>query len=99
LVILDLTADVVVEKDATVSMGVVLLTHQDVGDRPLQERYPRKVRRTVIGEGCYIGASVTILAGCDIGARAIVAAGAVVTQSVPEGAFVAGVPAAPKRQP
>lgn len=49
--------------------------------------------KTTIENGCWIGASVTILGGVTIGSGSIVAAGAVVTKSVPENALVAGVPA------
>jgi acetyltransferase-like isoleucine patch superfamily enzyme len=41
LVVLDLAEALSIGDDATVSMGVTILTHADVGDRPLAERYPR----------------------------------------------------------
>lgn len=47
----------------------------------------------VIGDGAWIGAGAIVMA--NIGARAVVAAGAVVTRSVPEEGTVAGVPARP----
>lgn len=50
-------------------------------------------RATHVGTGATIGANATILCGNDIGAYAFVAAGAVVTSSVPAHALVAGVPA------
>jgi acetyltransferase-like isoleucine patch superfamily enzyme len=50
-----------------------------------------------IGRDCWIGANAVILAGVRIGDGAVVAAGAVVTRDVPEGAVVAGVPAAIKK--
>ena len=43
--------------------------------------------------GASIGSNATILCGITIGERALVGAGAVVTQDVPAGATVAGVPA------
>lgn len=46
-----------------------------------------------IGPNCWIGSKVTVLDGVTIGAGCIVAAGAVVTRSVPDGCVVAGVPA------
>jgi acetyltransferase-like isoleucine patch superfamily enzyme len=98
LVLLDLAESLTIEDDATVSMGATILTHADVGGRPLAERYPRSAQPTGIGAGAWIGANATVLAGCDIGARAVVAAGAVVRSPVPEGAVVGGVPARPLRQ-
>jgi acetyltransferase-like isoleucine patch superfamily enzyme len=76
-------------------MGSTLLTHADVGDRPLATALPRRVAPTVIGDGAYLGANVTVLAGCDIGERAVVGAGSVVTRAVPAGTRVGGIPAAP----
>ncbi|MBD2769112.1 acyltransferase [Hymenobacter sp. BT664] len=46
-----------------------------------------------IGANCWIGSKVTVLDGVRIGAGCVVAAGAVVTRSVPAGCVVAGVPA------
>jgi acetyltransferase-like isoleucine patch superfamily enzyme len=93
LVILDVAEPLTIEDDATVSMGVTILTHADVGDRPLSERYPRTNRPTRIGAGAWIGANATIMAGCDVGSRTVVGAGAVVLEPVPSDAVVGGVPA------
>lgn len=46
-----------------------------------------------IGNGVWIGAHATILAGVTIGDGAVVAAGAVVTKDVPANTVVGGVPA------
>jgi acetyltransferase-like isoleucine patch superfamily enzyme len=46
-----------------------------------------------IGNGCWVGAGATILAGVDIGEGCVVAAGSVVTKSVPANVVVGGVPA------
>jgi len=95
LVVLDLAEPLVLEDDVTVSMGATILTHADVGDRPLADVYPRTAVPGRVASGAWIGANATVLAGCDIGERAVVAAGAVVRESVPDGAVVGGVPAEP----
>ena len=95
LVVLDLAERLMVEDDATVSMGATILTHADVGERPLAEVYPRAAEPARIGAGAWIGANATVLVGCEIGERAVVAAGAVVREPVPDGAVVGGVPAEP----
>jgi maltose O-acetyltransferase len=95
LVILDLAEPIRVERDSVVSMGCTILTHSDVGERPLQRLYPRKAAPVRIGPGAYLGANVTVLAGCDVGFEAVVGAGGVVTKPVPDGVVVTGVPALP----
>lgn len=54
---------------------------------------PKPYPRTMLLDGCTIGAAAIVLPGVTIGKGAIVAAGAVVTADVPDGATVAGVPA------
>jgi acetyltransferase-like isoleucine patch superfamily enzyme len=51
------------------------------------------VSPTVIRRGASIGSNATILCGVVIGVGALVAAGAVVTRSIPDYAVAAGVPA------
>lgn len=46
-----------------------------------------------IGDGAYIGAAATVLDRRKVGAWSVVGAGSVVTQDVPEGVTVVGVPA------
>lgn len=46
-----------------------------------------------IGENCWIGSKVTILDGVTIGDNCVIAAGAVLTKSIPANSIAAGVPA------
>lgn len=46
-----------------------------------------------IGDGCWLGANVTVLPGVKIGKGCVVAAGAVVTKNCEENCLYAGVPA------
>ena len=50
-------------------------------------------RDVFIGDGCWLGARVTVMPGVTIGAGTVVAAGAVVTKDCEPGAVYAGVPA------
>lgn len=73
-----------IEDDVSIWHGVTLGTNlKDLGPT----RHPR-LRR-----GCTIGAGAILLGDIDIGEGAVVAAGALVTKSVPAGSTVAGVPA------
>lgn len=47
----------------------------------------------LLRHGCAVGANATVLGGVTVGRWALVAAGAIVTQDVPDQALVAGVPA------
>ena len=51
--------------------------------------------KVVIGDYVYIGAEALIMPGVTIGDHVLVAAGSVVTKSVPSGIVVAGNPAKP----
>ncbi len=46
-----------------------------------------------IGDNCWFGANVSVMPGVTIGNGCVIAAGSVVTKSIPENTLVAGVPA------
>lgn len=99
-VMIDVRGGVTMEDDVTVSNRTTIVTHINVGyeDHPLQKRYPMKEEKVVIRRGAYIGTGATLLPGVTVGRESVVAAGAVVTGSVPDGQLVAGVPATKKKQ-
>ena len=61
-----------------------------VGDN---EKLPENDKDVIIENDVWVGANVTILKGVEIGEGSIVAAGSVVTKSVPPYSIVGGVPA------
>jgi UDP-2-acetamido-3-amino-2,3-dideoxy-glucuronate N-acetyltransferase len=99
--------DVVVGDRVTVKSGVQLWDGLRVGDDvfigpnasftndrfPRSQQKPEKFLVTTIHNGASIGAGAVILPGVVIGSKAMVAAGAVVTRSVPPNAVVVGNPA------
>nr|WP_216601432.1 WxcM-like domain-containing protein [Halomonas azerica] len=99
--------DVYIGNRVTVKNGVQLWDglriHDDVfigpnatftNDRmPRSKKFPEKFLETIIENGASIGAGAVILPGVRIGSNAMVAAGAVVTRSVPPNAIVVGNPA------
>lgn len=77
---------VTLEDHCIVGYDAVLLCHEY-----LQDEY--RTGEVVIGERAMIGAKATVLPGVTVGAGAQVAANSLVTEDVPPGATVAGVPA------
>jgi len=77
---------ITLEDHCIVGYDAVLLCHEF-----LQEEY--RTGEVVIGERAMIGAKAVVLPGVTVGAGAQVAASSLVTEDVPPGATVAGVPA------
>lgn len=99
--------DVVLGDQVTVKAGVYIWDGLRIGNRvfigpnvtftndryPRSQQYPDTFQQTTIGDGASIGAAATILGGINVGAFSLVAAGALVTKSVPAYALVMGAPA------
>ncbi len=86
-----------VEIGDDVMMGSgILITDNDHGIDPTQRDFraqPLIARTVKIGNGCWIGEKASILSGVEVGEHSIIAAGAVVTKSIPPYSIAAGVPA------
>lgn len=99
--------DVIIGDRVTVKSGVQLWDGLRIGDDvfigpnvsftndrfPRSRQQPSQFLETKILSGASVGAGAVILPGITIGAKAMVAAGAVVTRSVPANAIVVGNPA------
>ena len=79
---------ITVENDVFIGPAAVFTNDS----RPRSKRYFPDLK-TVLKEGCSIGANSTVLPNLTIGRWAMVGAGSVVTRSVPDHALVAGNPA------
>ncbi len=91
----ELNADVTIGKNVGIGHHVVFITtDHDTSDGSDRSGTVTHAPITV-EDGAYIGASVTVLPGVTIGAGSVVAAGSLVTQSVPANRLVGGVPARP----
>ncbi|MFD1633787.1 acyltransferase [Haloplanus ruber] len=77
-----------IRADAVIGYDATLLCHEF-----LQGEY--RTGEVVIGERAMIGAGAILLPGIEVGADAKVAANSLVTEDVPSGTTVAGVPARP----
>jgi acetyltransferase-like isoleucine patch superfamily enzyme len=65
--------------------------YEDV-EMPIKDQ-PCDTKQIIIGDDSWIGAGAVITAGVTIGKHAVVAAGSIVTKSVPDFSIVAGNPA------
>ncbi|MEO8695711.1 MAG: DapH/DapD/GlmU-related protein [Acidimicrobiales bacterium] len=89
----DALAPIELGDDVALGHGVLITTaaHRiGTAERRAGLVEPKPIR---IGHGAWLASRSVILPGVEVGDGAIVAAGAVVTQSVPPNVLVAGVPA------
>ena len=101
ITVLSTRADVIIGNDVMFGPGVTIITgnHRiDMVGRTMfsitdAEKRPEDDQDVIIENDVWIGANATILKGVTIGMGSVVAAGAVVTKSVPAYSIVAGVPA------
>lgn len=93
--ILSSAARITIGKNVLVSYRVSILDHHhDLwSDRAPTESGITRTAGITIGDGVFIGANSTILAGVSLGDRCRVAAGSVVTHSFPANVTVGGMPA------
>ena len=79
----------------TISSDVLFVTHDGAGwlVRDDDGRRHYWLARIAIGNDVFVGARTIIMPGVEIGDRCVVAAGSVVTRSVPDGSVVGGNPA------
>jgi acetyltransferase-like isoleucine patch superfamily enzyme len=92
--IIDASSHVEIGRDTMIGPHCYITDHDhgfSIGDLPGQTDLVNAP--TKIGERCWLGAGVIVLKGVEIGSGTVVAAGAVVTRSLPEGVVAAGVPA------
>jgi len=85
-----------IKHDALIAENCSVITNNHGMDAESHLPYsmqPLTTAPVTIGEECWIGQNVTILSGVEIGKRSIIAAGAVVTKTIPPYAIAAGVPA------
>lgn len=93
--VLRLDGPMVVEDHALISWDVYISDLEDDVGAPAGAMPSRRARSDplVIGSGAWVGARAVLLHGASVGRDAIVGAGAVVRESVPDGAVVVGNPA------
>jgi acetyltransferase-like isoleucine patch superfamily enzyme len=100
-------AVIAVAREVTLGRDVLIAARCYISDhghrftdagRPVMHQGADVPRPVHIGDGSWLGINVCILPGVTLGKNCVVGANSVVTQSVPDGAVVAGVPARVLRQ-
>lgn len=92
----DLSGHIIIGNDVMMGPNVTMRTYSHAHDRldiPMNQQGFEPERVMHIGDDVWIGVNVTILPGVNVGSHCILAAGAVVTKSVPDYAIVGGCPA------
>lgn len=92
---LDGTGGLTIGSHCAIAAGTHISTHDTVAWAVSGGEQPYDYAPVAIDDRCFIGTNVSILRGVTLGPGVVVAAGAVVTKSVPGGAIVGGVPARP----
>nr|WP_306436873.1 DapH/DapD/GlmU-related protein [Rhodococcus sp. 06-1059B-a] len=90
----DATGEVFLGRNVAIGPGSKLLTvTHEIGPREKRRGLEQIVKDVVVGDGCWLGANVTVLPGVEIGSGAVVAAGSVVVSDCEPDCVYAGVPA------
>lgn len=85
---------VTIGSDSTISSDVLFITHDGGASLAADEAGRRYfLAPIVVGDRSFIGARVILLPGVHVGNDCIVAAGSVVSRSIPDGVIAAGNPA------
>lgn len=88
--VLDNRGGIVIGEHVSIGPEVMLIT----ADHDMSSLcFAGRAAGITIGNRAFIGARALILKGCEVGDGAVVAAGAVVTNSIPAGEIWGGVPA------
>lgn len=89
----DLSHDITIGDRVSIGQQVMILTDtHEIGGKS-RRAGKLNAKPVTVGDGAWLSTRCTILPGVTIGEGAIVAAGAMVTKSVPPNVMVAGIPA------
>lgn len=94
----DLACPITIDDDAALSAHVSIVTHRDVGDRPLKKRFPREEGPVHIRRGAWIGVDTTVLHDVTVGEYAVIGAMSLVNQDICDNSVCFGIPCRLVRQ-
>jgi len=90
---LDLRDTITIGNNVVIAMNNTLITHTDMNNSNLREKYPATQAPVVIKDDAYLGTNCTVLMGVTIGEKAMIGANSLVKKDVLEKTIYAGVPA------
>lgn len=90
---IDLTGSITLGNNVVLGHGVTLITARHAIGSASRRAGAVGPTEISIGSGSWLGSNTTVLPGVKIGAGCIIAAGAVVTNDLPDNTLSAGVPA------
>lgn len=90
--LIDLAEKIIIEDEAGIADGTIIVTHFTVGDRPLLKYVGNAKAPVRIGRGAYVGVGCILLHGVTVEDYAIVGAGTLVRENVPTKSIMVGVP-------
>lgn len=90
---LDASSTVTIGVDVRLGHEVMLVTSSHAPGSTRRRAGPNTAAPVRIGDGCWLGARVTVLPGVTVAAGCVVAAGAVVTEDTERDGLYVGVPA------
>lgn len=80
--------------DSVLAQGTVIVAaNHAIGNKILHDKWAEDKTGVTIGVNCWIGANCVVLPGTAIGDNSVVAAGSVVSKSVPANELWGGIPA------
>lgn len=91
--LIDGSGGLTIGRGCDISAGAHIYTHSTTARCVTAREQEIERAATAIGDHTHIGAQAVVLMGVTVGAHCIVAAGAVVTEDVPDWTCVGGVPA------
>lgn len=92
---IDALGGVTIGKNIRIGPQLLIVTGTHERGEPQQRAGVTFGEPVIVGDGCWIGARVTITSGVSIGEGCIVSAGSVVQRSMPSNFLIAGNPARP----
>ena len=89
----DIRESIVIGNDVTLSMNTSIITHIQLGQAKMKHLFKTEIKKVIIEDGVYIGASCLILMGVIISQNSFIGAHSLVNKLIPQNCVAYGNPA------